>query len=145
MLTLLPKRTTLPVPGPFACFAGRDGVDETFDVFCLTTEDHVVSTYFWEAREACRVVTEVVTFALNRFAGHDIDDSFDSKDIVNFRHEYSGPYSIRKNRCEGRGPCFEVYCRSTNRGIVDRYGRSRFDRQIAKAIARSLNRLLSST
>ncbi|MCA9200473.1 MAG: hypothetical protein KDA87_23200 [Planctomycetales bacterium] len=50
--------------------------------------------------------------------------------------------AIRKARCEGRGPCFEVYCHSTDRGIVDRYGRNRLDKRIAKAIARSLNEYL---
>ncbi|MEO1618705.1 MAG: hypothetical protein AAFV88_22840 [Planctomycetota bacterium] len=52
-------------PGPFEARAGRDGVDLTFDVVCITTEKTIVSARYWDARDEASSVAEVIVDALN--------------------------------------------------------------------------------
>jgi hypothetical protein len=44
------RRFLARYPGPYAYVSGRDGVDDTFDVICLTTERHIASSHYWYDR-----------------------------------------------------------------------------------------------
>ena len=66
MICLQQMRFKKRFPGPFTYQRGVDGVDETFDTFCVTSGNHLVSTYFWDAVELRENISAVVTAALSR-------------------------------------------------------------------------------
>lgn len=53
-------------PGPFAYKAGTNGVDKTFDVYCVSTGQTIVSSTYWHEREPAEVIAFAITHALNR-------------------------------------------------------------------------------
>lgn len=63
------KSTSQPKPSRrekhFAYRPGQDGVDETFDIYCIHTGEEVASFHFWEERERCRRSARQLTAALN--------------------------------------------------------------------------------
>lgn len=64
----LPTETPPAVEQPQKYFAyrpGTDGVDKTFNIYCLDTECTVATFNFWEARDKCRRWARKLTAALN--------------------------------------------------------------------------------
>lgn len=132
-------------PGPYDYQRGVDGVDETFDVVCVSKGRHVIFTYFWDEVQRCEQIASVVTSALNRQAGWYgfVPRSFEDH-YVAFQQTYPGPYSVRREFCPGRGPLQGVYCTTMEEAIIDSYGDDREARQIAMHVAMSLNALVES-
>ena len=134
-------------PGPFCYLRGVDGVDETFDLNCIGTQKHLVSTYFWDAEERCRIITATVTAALNDIAGwHEYDALMFGSMIPPFKKMFSGPFTTRLDSCPGRGPYFDVYCTASQESVIHCYETSEpyEAKQIAEHIANVLNVFLLS-
>lgn len=51
MTYLMTHRFTSLFPGPFDVRPNREGVDDTFEIYCLTTESVVTRNHYWEAEE----------------------------------------------------------------------------------------------
>ncbi len=117
-------------PGPFANQDGSDGVDATFDIFCRTTGDHIVSTFYWDARLESELKANVVTGLLNTLVPDEEHDWISSKHelsdskIAAFRGMHPGPYRSAKCNCEYRGPGYEVRSETTSNCVVYVYDRS---------------------
>jgi len=121
-------------------------VDETFDVSCVTSGRHLVSTYFWEEVQLCEEIASVVMSALNRQAEWHgfIPQKFEAS-WHSFRRRYSGPYDVGKGCCPGRGDYLDIYCRTTGESIIHSYGLDSESKLIANQIAKSLNSLHEET
>ena len=130
-------------PGPFNYHCGRDGVDETFDVVCETTNQTVASSYYWYQRLPCELIARVISEALNashRSKGqHDSisDESLSDLEIAMFRGMHFGPYRTTKLHCDYRGDGYEVVCKSSGNTVITIHDRQ--DRMIARRIATVLN------
>ena len=128
-------------PGPYRSCPGVDGVDRTFDVICKSSGDTIVSTYFWENKETCRLIAAFVTAALNIVAGYPARIS--STDVAAYFKAFPGPFVTRSDECSGRRPCVGVYCTATTADVIHAYGLSFAGEAaiIADHIAESLNRI----
>jgi len=145
MTSTIQTAFTAKFPGPYVYLRSSDGVDETFELTCVASKQHIASTYFWDAEDPCRVVTATITAALNLFAGWQAYEPlmFESATAL-FMQEFSGPFHIRRERCPGRGPRFEVFCCETDDAVLHCFESATPGeaQQIAKHIARALNALL---
>ena len=133
-------------PGPFDYRAGRDGVDNTFDVFCLTTDQWIISTHYWEERLQAELVARIVSNALN-FVALDLDrDTIPShllRDLAQFQEEFLGPYVARREHCGYYGPLIEIACESTDACVLFAPAGPSV-RMICRHVARCLNQLVNS-
>lgn len=129
-------------PGPYDYQRGVDGVDETFDIVCVANGRYVISTYFWDEVQRNEAIASVVTSALNQRAGWYgfVCQSYAEHHDA-FQQTYPGPYRVRRECCQGRGPLFTVYCTTTNESVIDSYGHDGEARLIANQISAALNAL----
>ncbi|MFK7818105.1 MAG: hypothetical protein AB8G99_05270 [Planctomycetaceae bacterium] len=133
-------------PGPYAYSRGVDGVDETFDTHCVTTGNHLISTYFWEAEKLREEVSVIVTAALNRQADwHGFIPSSFPQHWKSFRRRYPGPFAIGRDCCPGRGDFLDVYCTKSGESIIQSYGLDTESKLIANQIVAALNSLREAT
>ncbi|QDV61979.1 hypothetical protein [Crateriforma conspicua] len=51
--------------GPFVYERGVDGTDKTFDVYCQTSDTHLLSVPFWEAKDWAEKLTATVVRFMN--------------------------------------------------------------------------------
>ena len=96
------KRFLRHCPGPYTYLSSRDGVDRTFDIYCLTTENYIVSTYYWEERKAAEATAATITAALNAFAGHPDTMPPESGPFIGwFVGAHPRPFGLRRGVCPG--------------------------------------------
>ncbi|MCA9186158.1 MAG: hypothetical protein R3E01_36165 [Pirellulaceae bacterium] len=132
-------------PGPYFYRPGREGVDDTYDVYCLASENHIISTYYWEAEEDARRIAGIVTAALNRQAGGcELDGEDFAEHLAYLRTNYPGPYRTYPDTCPLHGPFIGVWCGSTGDLVVlcVHVGKPTAARYTAAMIAHSLNALV---
>lgn len=127
-------------PGPYTFCSGNDGVDATFDVFCVTTNRHIVSTRYWEARDEAMLVAKVATAALE--IRRDFDHptfklTFDEG--ARFQETFRGPFSVISDVCEMSGPFFDIRCTRTGHSVIQVYGSAKTDKMIADYLALSFS------
>jgi len=124
--------------GPFGYDEGRDGVDDTFDVFCLSRNKQVISTYYWNERERAELVAQVVSVALNRrYPGTWVVHEGDCERFLN---QFPGPYYFRSETCEYRGPCELICSEGTEEAVIAAYEASKARAKlIATEITSALN------
>lgn len=109
-------------PGPFNSFPGSDGVDDTFDIICLTSDERVASVQYWDEVENALLISRVVSAALNAWQlTWDINHELAAEHLRDFRQSYPGPYACKKSECEYYGPIYFVYCEQTNSEIMQAY------------------------
>jgi hypothetical protein len=136
------RRFRVRFPGPYHYAPGRDGVDETFDVYCLTSEQHLCSFYYWFERQRAELEARLITVALNLpLLGEIYPCGITPDEISAFCQRYAGPYVSRRSHCEYRGPGYEVADRSGDDPVVFVPGRNRQTRLVTRQIASALNRL----
>ena len=136
----LSKKFGKRFPGPFGYRPGEDGVDDTFDVSCMTTGEHIVSTYYWEEREHAELVAKVVTACLEirRDEEHPLCSvSFDEG--YRFLQLYPGKIIVTPDECEGKGPFLDVKCSYNDSSIVQVYGTEPVDKLIADYLALAID------
>ena len=51
-------------PGPYSIQPGTNGVDATFDIYCQTTGEHIISTDYWYEEERAQRDAAVIAIAL---------------------------------------------------------------------------------
>lgn len=106
-------------PGPYFSRPGRNGVDDTYDVVCLATENHIVSTQYWDEEEDARRIAGVIAAALNRYAGwHGLEEENLHEDLAYLLWHYPGPYKIHRDTCPMYGAFSEVRCQAANQTVV---------------------------
>lgn len=54
-------------PGEFVVRSSTDGCDKTFEVYCSSTDQHVISYGYWEDWQHASLVAFSVSEALNKF------------------------------------------------------------------------------
>lgn len=108
------RRFVQRYPGPFVFVPGVNGVDATFDVSCSWTNEHLVSTYYWDDREQGEQVAKLVTNALNHAGGW----SGHSCDLAKAVDGYPGPFGVKSDFCPLYGEMVEVICQSTSDQVV---------------------------
>ena len=144
---LLKRQFQKRYPGPFTYLEGRDGVDDTFDVLCLTSGQHLASTYYWKNRETALMHAATVSFALNAYLFD--DDTALSLDEIGllqqFLCQYPGPYRSQREFCDYRGPGYSTVSSPTGEHLISVYGGyfHRQTRSIARTITKALNGLPS--
>ena len=132
-------------PGPYCSRPGRNGVDDTYDVVCLATENHIVSTHYWEEEEDARRIADAITVALNRYAGwHGLEGESFHEDLAHLRWHYPGPYKIQRDICPMYGEFSEVRCPAADQTVVicPHDGWPREKHRVATVIAHALDLLL---
>lgn len=122
MTYLVTKKFKSLFPGPFDVRRSTDGVDETFEVYCLTTDQLVVANYFWEAESERFQESLAMATALNVLLHEGLvcREGADSLELLLGQHP--GPYRMRRARCNYRGGLWEVYSQDTNVSLVQCYG-----------------------
>ncbi len=108
-------------PGPFRYSPGSDWVNSTFDVYCISTEQHVLSTFYWDERERAELVAYVLTCALE-FCHSDCKD-LDLQEWKAFRQIYPGPYYSTSEESPGYGPIEVINSHSAERSLTFCYDR----------------------
>jgi hypothetical protein len=156
MIALIPsfqdrqtKRFLARYPGPYTYVAGRDGVDDTFDVICLTTERHIASTFYWDDRLPCELIARVVTEALNAMLARDAGENepfsppLSDRELAAFRGMHPGPYHTAPDHCEYRGNIESVDCVTSDDSVISVYDREFRGqaRLVTRQIAAALNQL----
>jgi hypothetical protein len=135
-------------PGPFTYFEGRDGVDDTFDVHCLTSDQTIVSTYYWDERQTALRQAAAISFALNAYllTSDTIMSPEDAALLQQFLAEYPGPYRSEREFCEYRGPGYRIVSGPHDEHVIAVYGGyfHRQTRSIARMITQALNALPNS-
>jgi hypothetical protein len=130
-------------PGPFSYREGRDGVDDTFDVFCLTTNAYLLSSYYWAERGRAELEVRIACLALNApLLGKISSDAVD--DVITFYQQYRAAYASRRTFCDYRGPGYEVYSQWNDECVIDLPRRTRLNRLVARRLASALNALFAS-
>ena len=86
-------------PGPYSFHPGTDGVDNTFDIYCLTTGSHIIAATYWYEVEQAELVAAVVTLALEMSRQPDAQASTrpetDAK-LKAFERQHPGPYLCKE-------------------------------------------------
>lgn len=118
MTYLAAKRFQTRFPGPFHIRRSTDGVDKTFDVYCLATLRDVVTLYFWEAESERYREAMTIASALNSLLHSDLVLSGEADHLTSYLSEFPGPYRIRPQTCGYRGPIWEIYAGSDEHGLV---------------------------
>lgn len=130
-------------PGPYCCQAGHDCVDETFDIFCLESDQHIAATYYWSERRACELVAHVICQALNALHvegdGHALfaDKQVTECEVQMFCGMHRPLFKTRTTDCDFRGPGMGVFSIVDERHVITIYGSDAV--LIADQIAASLN------
>ncbi len=127
-------------PGPFAYCDGRAGVDNTFDVFCRTTDTHLLSTYYWEEQQRAQLEARVACLAFSAPAFGYRTKGIESV-LKAFLELYPTPYSARRLFCEYFGPSFEVLSKSDDQTVFILPDHIRKNGLISQHLAASLNEL----
>lgn len=133
-------------PGPYCYQAGRDGVDDTFDIICLKSGQHIAATYYWSERRACELIAHIVCHALNAMHVESDDYSpFTDEQVTECERQmfcgmHRPPFASREFHCEYRGFGNEVFCVRNEASVICIYETDAA--MIADQIATSLNELL---
>ena len=136
-------------PGPFDYYAGSDGVDDTFEIHCLTSGEFVIAYHYWEAREEAERTIEIITALLNDSLGgntaHHLQHISPNR-RRQFVQNHPGPYFVKILYCEMEGILFGVTCRNTGKLVVSTNSRVSVIRSctIARHIAALLNQTLAN-
>lgn len=132
-------------PGPFESYPSSDGVDETVEVRCSTTNAFIIAAQFWEERTTSELIAQSIKFALNMLASAETQ-SWAAHQLPEhlqwFQARFSGPYATGFTDFEPL-PSFDIKCLSTQSNFihVDQSGSDREDRMIVETIAAALNGL----
>lgn len=85
-------------PGPYAYQPGTDGVDKTFDIFCRTTGERIISSNYWYEEENANIIASVVMLALEFSRRSNFQTPCDrvlQNRLKTFRANYPGPYVLK--------------------------------------------------
>ncbi len=117
-------------PGPYKYQGGTDGVDNTFDIYCSGSGNHIASMFYWDDRLPSEVIAKLITESLNatnpendshpKVAG----ESMSEREIAMFRGMYSGSYRSVAAHCDYRGPGYEVLSGTVAESVVFVYDRA---------------------
>ncbi|TWT35231.1 hypothetical protein KOR34_01190 [Posidoniimonas corsicana] len=132
-------------PGPFDYFPSHDGVDETFELTCLTTDDFVIATHFWDEREWAETRIAVVAAVLNDSLGGEDEDflaALNPQTLAHFRDQLPGPYFVKVEYCDYMGIQFCVNCRTSGETVI--HTTQRYSALTACTVARNIAAVLNS-
>lgn len=143
----------LKYPGPYSCHPGRDGVDETFEIYCDATHQYIYAAHYWEAkaeakREALAVML-ALEFVRRGFRLGQVEDVEMAKppEVREFLAKHPAPYQCEFIESDF-DPGFEIQCSDDDNKqaayVRDGYHRHGDSRLVAEAIAYSLGLLSSS-
>lgn len=133
-------------PGPYSIGRSHDGVDETYEVYCLASGRMIAATYFWDEEQRCQKIAQVLSLALNHHFLALLLLPNDFALLADFQAHYPGPFESQEDLCPGRGPCIGIRCQTTEENIIDCYGRFPGDRQsqmIAQTLLAALSKLMN--
>ena len=112
-------------PGPYGYYRSTDGVDDTFNVYCRSSRQDIISTYFWTQSPAYELIVRVVCAALSSLNSEysDMCDRYAAPlnrlESRAFVAMYPGPYSIGKFASNGFQPGgWEVLCQSSGNSVI---------------------------
>lgn len=133
------------LPGPYSVRASSDGVDNTFEVFCLSTNNAIVAAHYWDERDHAFLIARTISAALNEHL-HGIMFELGGDTLAIFQEAYPGPFRALKETHEFLGAIFCIDCVTTERGLIeiDGYLSKPSDRFIAKQIVFALNNTVAS-
>lgn len=109
-------------PGPYDIRPSTDGVDDTFEVYCLVTDQCIVSTNYWYERDQAYREAHAVATALNTYLFDAIVTEKDRQQLAEFLSSYDRLFRIDQGSCEYRGHYYSVACNQSGNSIVDCYG-----------------------
>ncbi|MCA9194593.1 MAG: hypothetical protein KDB03_22635 [Planctomycetales bacterium] len=109
-------------PGPFDIRSSRDGVDDTFEIVCLVTNQVLASTYYWDEEEARYIEAMGIATALNFMLHEEMVLEEGSRALKQLLTDAPGPYSLKRGTCEYRGGYWAVACKHEKDGIIQCYG-----------------------
>jgi hypothetical protein len=122
MTYLLTAKFFKEFPGPYDVRPSRDGVDDTFEIYCLNTGSFLAATYYWDEETERYTEAMAIATALN-YMFHDelvMEDGLAC--LKNLLNDRPGPYSLKRDACEYRGGFWQVTSKSTDAGILQCYG-----------------------
>jgi hypothetical protein len=133
-------------PGPYSFEPGTDGVDNTFDIYCRTSGERIISACYWEARDAATLNATVLTHALEysrlKTRNMRISQSLQNA-LAKFATNYPGPYYCKEyhhSECMAEIGVASQQASSMIVSLLTIPG-CHDSRQIAWYLAHSLNRL----
>ncbi|MCA9215589.1 MAG: hypothetical protein KDB27_21135 [Planctomycetales bacterium] len=149
MLTLNRTKKFLHLfPGPYAYCPGSEGVDSTFDVYCTTTEQFLMASYYWDEQEQAELEARTVAIALTHClmdkpsANPEFLEQCSELGLLDFREEYPGRYRAVRSHCDYHGPGYEILCDGDESAAFIRSGTH--TRLIAQHVAACLNRMFAA-
>ena len=107
-------------PGPYSIRVSTDGVDKTFEVFCLTSDETVIASRYWLERDEAYLVAAVIEASLNSVLA-DVPTRLTDQDFKTFRNRYPGSYMAVKTRCICFGGDLKLWgirCRTTGFDLI---------------------------
>lgn len=135
-------------PGPFACFAGSEGVDDTIDVVCLHSDARIATFRYWEWKQRATDCATLVAAALNRLAEFPavIEEQYSNQieafDLSELAEHDEREFTPTLDHCPNYGPQWLVHDQE-NRTIIEctDWDLGTRPKQTAYVIANALNRL----
>jgi len=132
-------------PGPFDYQRSADGVDDTFEVYCETTDAYIIAYHFWDNRIPAELTADSVCFALNTLASGDTKTWTAEQLPLNnqfLQALYPGPYTTGFTECE-RMPSNDVVCSRSKSVVIREYrrGDGKEAQMVVETIAAALNSL----
>lgn len=109
-------------PGPFAIARNHDGVDETYDIYCLSSENFIAATYFWEDEQASYMEADAIATALNLSLHPETVGADEKTRCLEFLLQSALPITVKSSKCPYRGPCWDVLCNTGLDTILSCYG-----------------------
>lgn len=114
-------------PGPYDIRLSSDGVDGTFEIVCLSTDNCIAATRYWDPRDdqrAAYVAAYAIAAALNDMF-HDLTLAQHCSLLSEFYAYYPGPYRLSHGR-GGLGSYHTIDCDGSGISVITCYG-GRFD------------------
>ena len=111
-------------PGPYDIRPSRDGVDDTFDIYCLETNEYIAATRYWDERERAYAAAYAIATALNVYI-HDLYLAEHRPLMQQFYTFFPGPYRLTHGRCRFSS-YHSIECKTTGDDVITCYG-GRFD------------------
>ncbi|MCC7336548.1 MAG: hypothetical protein IT422_15770 [Pirellulaceae bacterium] len=109
-------------PGPYDVRPSRDGVDDTFEIYCLTTGAFLAATYFWDAEQERYTEAMAVATALNYMFHEELVFEDGLACLKNILNDRPSPYLLSRDACEYRGGCWQVTSKGSDTSILQCYG-----------------------
>ncbi|GAB5407250.1 MAG: hypothetical protein Aurels2KO_54810 [Aureliella sp.] len=109
-------------PGPFDVQRSSDGVDNTYEVYCLATSRVVTACHYWDAEKDARRFAFAIAAALNFSLHEDLVTLEGSRCLADFLTQYSGAYRIRRGNCDYHGGFWDIHCSASDQSLAQCYG-----------------------